>query len=159
MASSQMKGRQCAHCNLSTLLHYGSAPGLYCLLAQTQLKYIYCTLKSLDGIWEQFLLWEVRSRPCLVVKFKESQTTEINEVTEQKKPSETKAALNCSPCCGQQAAVNAKKSSVSIHSHNCTPHTLLIHILTNWLIKDIPALCGKNYCVVIRCASPKTLQD
>lgn len=50
VASSQMKGGQCAHCNLSTLLHYGSAPGLYCLLAQTQLQYTYCTLKSLDGI-------------------------------------------------------------------------------------------------------------
>lgn len=52
VASSQMKGRQCAHCNLSTLLYYRSAPGLYYLLAQTQLQYIYCTLKSLDGIWE-----------------------------------------------------------------------------------------------------------
>lgn len=52
VASSQMKGGQCAHFNLSTLLHYGSAPRLYYLLAQTQLQYIYCTLKSLDGIWE-----------------------------------------------------------------------------------------------------------
>lgn len=50
VASSQMKGGQCAHCNLSTLLHYGSAPRLYCLLAQTQLQYTYCTLKSLDDI-------------------------------------------------------------------------------------------------------------
>lgn len=51
VASSQMKGGQGAHCNLSTLLHYGSVPGLYCLLAQTQLQYIYCTLKSLGGFW------------------------------------------------------------------------------------------------------------
>lgn len=52
VASSQMKGGQCAHFHLSTLLHYGSAPRLYCWLAQTQLQYIYCSLKSLDGIWE-----------------------------------------------------------------------------------------------------------
>lgn len=52
VASSQMKGGQCAHFNLSTLLHYGSAPRLYYLLAQTQLQYAYCTLKSLNGIWE-----------------------------------------------------------------------------------------------------------